>query len=153
MKIGILTGEASGDRLGASLIRTLSKHDPNLQVVGIGGPLMMQAGCRSLFPMEHLSVMGFFEPLRRLPTLIRIHRALHRYFVENPPDIFIGIDSPDFNLPLEKKLRHAGIKIIHYVSPSVWAWRQYRAKRIAKTVHLMLTLFPFEAAFYEKHHI
>lgn len=151
--IGILAGEASGDLLGAALMRVLSERFPNLHFVGIGGPAMIKAGCQSLFDIEQLSVMGFFEPLRRLPQLIKMRSALYHYFIQHPPDIFIGIDSPDFNLGLEKKLHDAGIPTVHYVSPSVWAWRRYRIHKIKKAVDLMLTLFPFEKKFYDEHHV
>lgn len=153
MKIGILAGEASGDLLGASLIHALHKRCPDLHIEGIGGPAMMAAGCESLFDIERLTMMGFIEPLFRLPDLIKLRYDLFKYFIHNRPDVFIGIDAPDFNIGLEIKLRRAGIPVIHYVSPSVWAWRQYRVHKIAKAVDMMLTLLPFETAFYEKHHI
>jgi lipid-A-disaccharide synthase len=153
VKIGILAGEASGDLLGAKLIQALRERCPHLQVEGIGGPAMIAAGCDSLFDIERLAVMGFIEPLFRLPDLITLRRDLYRHFTTNRPDIFIGIDAPDFNIGLELKLRRAGIPIVHYVSPSVWAWRQNRVHKIAKAVDLMLTLLPFEAKFYEQHNV
>ncbi len=153
MKIGILAGEASGDLLGAKLIRALRERNADLQIEGIGGPAMEAAGCHSLFDMERLAVMGFVEPLFRLPDLISLRHDLHQHFLKSPPDVFIGIDAPDFNLGLEVKLRKAGIPVIHYVSPSVWAWRRYRVKKIARAVNLMLTLLPFEAAFYAEHQV
>ncbi len=152
-RIGILAGEASGDLLGAKLIQSLHKKCPHLQIEGIGGPAMMTAGCESLFDMERLAVMGFIEPLLRLPDLIKLRHDLYQYFIKNPPDVFVGIDAPDFNLGLELKLRRAGIPVVHYVSPSVWAWRQYRVRKIAKAVDLMLTLLPFESKFYEQHNV
>lgn len=153
MKIGILAGEASGDNLGAGLISKLRTLQPNLQIAGIGGPAMIKAGCHSLFEMERLSVMGFYEPMMRIGELLRMRRELLRYFTHNRPDVFIGIDSPDFNLGLELNLRKIGIPVVHYVSPSVWAWRQKRIHKIAKATNLVLTLFPFEADFYQKHQV
>ncbi len=153
MKIGMVAGEASGDLLGASLIQALSQRYPDAVIEGVGGPRMMRAGLRNLFDMERLSVMGIVEPLRRLPDLFRLRRDLYRYFTTHRPDIFIGIDAPDFNIGLEQQLREAHIPTVHYVSPSVWAWRGYRIHRIAKAVNLMLTLFPFEEKYYQANNI
>ena len=147
----MLAGEASGDILGASVLQALRLRHPDLVVEGIGGPLMQAQGLSSLFPMERLSVMGFVEPLKRLPELLRIRRAVLRYFSDNPPDLFLGIDSPDFNLPLEQKLRARGQLTAHLVSPSIWAWRQGRIRRIERAVDLMLCLFPFETKTYAAH--
>lgn len=149
-RVGIVAGEASGDILGAGLIAALRAHYPQLQVEGIAGPRMLKEGAQSLFPMERLSVMGLVEPLKRLPELLRIRRTLRRHFIDNPPDLFVGIDSPDFNLSLEESLKDAGIPTMHYVSPSVWAWRRGRIKKIARAVDHMLTLLPFEADFYRE---
>ncbi len=150
MRIGIVVGEDSGDLLGRGLIDAIKKQHSDVIFEGIGGPLMEQAGCQSLFPMERLSVMGLVEVLGRLRELFAIRASLVDSFTRNPPDFFIGIDAPDFNIGLEYKLKQLGIPTIHYVSPSVWAWRRYRLHKIARSVDLMLTLFPFEAQFYKK---
>jgi len=150
---GIVAGEKSGDILGASLILEMRKRHPDVEFVGIGGDAMIAAGCRSMFEMDRLSVMGFVEPLGRLPELFGIKRQLREYFVANPPLAFIGIDAPDFNLRLESELHNAGIKTVHYVGPSVWAYRAKRIVAIKKAVDLMLTLFPFETQIYKDHDI
>lgn len=150
LKIAIVVGEASGDLLGAALMESLSDLHPQIEFEGIGGPRMIEKGFKSLFPMETLSVMGFIEPLKRLPELLGVKKGLVEHFSENRPDVFIGIDSPDFNLRVEKPLKDMGIPTVHYVSPSVWAWRQGRVKHIRKAVDLVLCLLPFEAAFYRK---
>lgn len=149
-KIGIVAGEASGDLLGSHLIRALKQHRPDLEFVGIAGPKMMGEGAKSLFPMERLSVRGYIEVLRYLPGLLSIRKQLLQHFLKNPPDLFIGIDAPDFNFGLERKLKRKGIRTIHYVSPSIWAWRKGRMGKIRRAVSHMLALFPFEPALYEK---
>ncbi|MDG2325823.1 MAG: lipid-A-disaccharide synthase [Halioglobus sp.] len=153
MRIGVLAGEASGDILGSRVLKELRAQCDELIVEGIGGPLMEAQGLTSMFPMDRLSVMGFVEPLKRLPELLHIRRAVFEHFRDNPPDIFLGIDSPDFNLRLERKLREQGIKTAHLVSPSVWAWRQGRVKKIKQSVDLMLCLFPFEIQVYQDHQV
>ncbi|NVK42210.1 MAG: lipid-A-disaccharide synthase [Oceanospirillaceae bacterium] len=151
LRIGIVAGEASGDILGSGLIEALRRRYPDLEVEGIGGELMIAAGCRSLYPMERLSVMGLVEVLGRLRELLGIRKSLAEHFEAERPHLFIGIDAPDFTLNLEGRLRAAGIPTVHYVSPSVWAWRRKRVFKILHTTDLMLTLFPFEARFYQEH--
>jgi len=150
---GIIAGEASGDILGAGLIRSLRHRYPNARFVGIGGDEMIAEGFHSLVPMERLSVMGLVEVLGRIREIFRIRSRLLSYFFTTPPDVVIGIDAPDFTLAIERRCREAGIPSVHYVSPSVWAWRQKRIFKIAKSVDLMLTLLPFEARFYEEHQV
>ncbi len=150
LHVGIVAGEASGDLLGAGLIEALREQVPDAIFEGIGGPRMKEAGCFSLYPMEQLSVMGIAEVVRHLPGLLSMRRELGEHFLDNPPDIFIGVDAPDFNLALEHKLKRAGVRTLHYVSPSVWAWRQYRVRKIARSIDCMLTLFPFEERFYRE---
>lgn len=153
LRFGIVAGEASGDLLGAGLITAIKQQYPDAIFEGIAGPQMIAAGASSLFPMDRLSVMGIVEVLGRYRELLGIRRQLANHFRQNPPDAFIGIDAPDFTLGLEKQLRIAGIKTVHYVSPSVWAWRQRRVKKIAASTDLMLTLFPFEASFYQQYQV
>jgi lipid-A-disaccharide synthase len=153
LHVGIVAGEASGDNIAAGLMQAIRQREPDAVFEGVAGPRMKEAGCFSLYPMEKLSVMGLVEVLKHLPELFAMRRELRRHFLKNPPDIFIGIDAPDFNLALEKSLKQAGIRTLHYVSPSVWAWRQYRVRKIAASVDCMLTLFPFEERFYRKHKV
>jgi lipid-A-disaccharide synthase len=150
LHIGIVAGESSGDALGASLIRAIRERQPNAIFEGIGGPRMIDAGCFSLHSMQRLSVMGVTEVARRLPALLALRRELRAHFLATPPDIFIGIDAPDFNLGLERGLKRAGIRTLHYVSPSVWAWRRYRVRRIARSCDCLLTLFPFEEEYFRE---
>ena len=150
MKIGIVAGEASGDLLGSLLIKALKVEYPDLQFVGIAGPRMQSAGAASWYSMEKLAVRGYLEVLKSFREILSIRRGLRDRMLRERPALFIGIDAPDFNLGLEKTLKRAGIPTIHYVSPSIWAWRGERIHKIKESVNHMLTVFPFEPAIYEK---
>ncbi len=145
----MVAGEASGDLLASHLIEALKCHAPDARFYGIGGPKMQAVGFGALYSAEKLAVRGLFEALRHFPEIARIRRELKRELTREPPDAFIGVDAPDFNLNLERHLKAAGIPTIHYVSPSIWAWRGGRVRGIGRSVSHILVLFPFEPALYE----
>jgi len=150
MRIALVAGETSGDLLGAGLIKALRAQDPDITFEGVAGPEMQAAGCEALEQAEVLAVMGLIEPLTEIPKLLRLRRTLVERWSSHPPDVFVGIDAPDFNLGLEKMLRQRGVKTVHYVSPSVWAWRKGRVKKIAAAVDRILCLLPFEKEFFDE---
>lgn len=153
LRIALVAGETSGDGLGAGLINALRARHPDAQFAGIGGPAMHQAGCNNWFQASELAVMGLAEVLRHLPRLLRLRKAFRQQVLDWQPDVFIGIDAPDFNLPVEKWLKQRGITTVHYVSPSVWAWREKRAQKIGASADRVLCLFPMEPAIYARHGI
>lgn len=153
MRIGLVAGETSGDQLGAGLIRALQEAVPDARFEGVAGPLMQAAGCEAWEESEALAVMGLIEPLKEIPRLLRLRRSLIHRWTKAPPDVFVGIDAPDFNLGLEVALKSRGIRTVHYVSPSVWAWRQRRVHTIARAADKVLCLLPFEKTFYDQHGI
>jgi len=153
LHIALIAAEPSGDQLGAALMQAINAQVSNVSYTGIGGPEMMAAGMQSLYPMEKLSVMGLVEILPHLPELLRIRSQITQHLIDNPPDIFIGIDAPDFNLGVAKKMKMAGIRSVQYVAPTVWAWKQGRVRILREALDLVLSIFPFEQEFLLSHHV
>jgi len=153
VRIGIVAGEASGDLLAAGLIREIRRQIPDVSFEGVAGPLMQGEGCEVWEQAEALSVMGLVEPILEIPRLLKLRRTLAERWIASPPDVFVGVDAPDFNLGLEKRLRQAGIATVHYVSPSVWAWRKYRVRKIRSAADKVLCLLPFEKKFYDRQQV
>src|SRR5258708_8108312 len=151
LRVGLVAGEASGDTLGADLINALRRLAPQTEFFGIAGPKMQAAGCEVWEPSESLAVMGLFEIVRHLPRMLRLRTRIRSLFLTAKPDVFVGIDAPEFNLRLARDLRGAGITTVQYVSPQVWAWRQSRARSIHESVDLVLCVLPFEKRFYDDH--
>lgn len=153
LRIALVAGEASGDLLGAGLVRELQQRFPDAEFAGIGGDAMRSAGCLTWFDASELAVMGLTEILRHLPRLLKLRSEFRARVLEWQPDVFIGIDAPDFNLGVERWLKERGITTVHYVSPSVWAWREKRAEKIGASADLVLCLFPMEPPIYARHGI
>ncbi len=151
IKIAISAAETSGDLIGSTLVDALKEQDPTLEIEGLCGDKMRLSGCHQLWDMSLVNVMGFSEVLKKLPSLLKLRKAIIQKFSKNKPDIFIGVDAPDFNFVIEKNLKKQGVKTAHFVSPSVWAWRQSRVKKIKRSSDLILCLFPFEVDFYKRH--
>jgi len=150
MKIGISAAETSGDLLGAKLIESLKKQNPDISIEGLAGDKMVASGCEQLWDQKLVNVMGFSEVLKKLPSLLQLRKTIIEYFSTKKPAVFIGVDAPDFNFLIEKKLKSKGVKTVHFISPSVWAWRQSRIKKIKQSTDLVLCVFPFEIDFYQK---
>ena len=153
LRVGMVAGESSGDQLGAALITALRERIPDLQCFGVAGPKMIAAGCEAWAGAEELAVMGLTEVLPHLPRILRLRAALIGRFLAAPPDVFVGIDAPTFNLGVERRLKDQGIRTVQYVAPQVWAWRQGRARKIGRACDLVLCLLPFETAFYSRHRV
>ena len=151
MKIAISAAETSGDLVASSLVSALKLSRPDFEIEGLAGDKMIDAGCKRLWHTDQVNVMGISEVLKKLPSILKLRRSIIQYYSSNRPDVFIGVDSPDFNFKIERKLRKKGVKTVHFVSPSVWAWRANRIKKIKKSTDLMLCLFPFEVDFYLNH--
>ncbi|ABL01901.1 lipid-A-disaccharide synthase [Candidatus Ruthia magnifica str. Cm (Calyptogena magnifica)] len=151
IKIAISAAETSGDLIGSKLIKSLKKQKSNVSIEGLAGDKMIAAGCVQRWDQKQINVMGFSEVLKKLPFLLRLRKLIIVYFSNQKPDVFIGVDAPDFNFVIERKLKSQGVKTVHFISPSIWAWRQFRIKKIKQSSDLVLCLFPFEVDFYQAH--
>jgi len=149
LKVGIVAGEASGDTLGAAIITELTKHNPNIAFIGMGGKKMQQCNFKALYHSHQIAYVGIIDPLLNIKKLLKMRQHLVQYFLEQKIDLFIGIDAPDFNFGIEKQLKAQGVSTVHYVGPQVWAWRRGRAKKISQFIDLLLLLFPFEQQYYQ----
>lgn len=152
-RIALVAGEVSGDALGAGLIRALSERYPEAEFEGVAGPEMTAAGCRPLASIDELALFGLSEVVGEIPRLLRLRRRLYRHWTQRRPDVFVGIDAPSFNTGLERRLRRAGVRTVHYVCPTAWAWRERRVRKLRGAVDLMLAIFPFEEAFFERRRV
>lgn len=153
LRVGLVVGETSGANIALGMLKQIKALHPNCIIEGIGSQPLIEQGMHSLFEMDELSVMGLVEVLQHLPRLLHIRKTVVQHFLDNPPDVFIGVDAPDFNLPVEQKLKDAGIPTVHYVSPTVWAWREKRIHKIGKATNLVLGVFPFEQAIYDQYNL
>jgi lipid-A-disaccharide synthase len=153
LRIGLIVGETSGVILALGMVKQILALQPNCEIEGIGSAALNELGMRSLFDMSELSVMGLVEVIKHLPRLLHIRKSIVKHFLDNPPDVFIGVDAPDFNLRVEIALKAAGIPTVHYVSPTVWAWRENRIHKIAKATNLVMGILPFEQQIYDKYDI
>lgn len=149
--VGIVAGESSGDQLGAALIEALRRQCPDIRITGMAGPKMIASGCEAIASIDDLSVMGIVEVLRKYPQLRRLRERVVRFYLDNRPDVFVGIDAPDFVMGIESRLHSANIKTVHYVAPQIWAWRKSRAKKMTAQVDRLLVLFPFEQSFFRRY--
>ena len=151
MKIALSAAETSGDLIASSLVAALKQNHPHCEIDGLAGDKMIEAGCKSLWHTDEVNVMGLSEILKKLPSVLKLRSKITEHYISNKPDVFVGVDSPDFNFRIEHSLKKEGVKTIHFISPSVWAWRSKRIKKIKSSADLILCLFPFEVDFFTQH--